>query len=57
LSSLYSLEIGPEHRINTEFTHFVNEHDKVMTENLAKRFVNQVVGQFQTDPLPLTIPP
>jgi hypothetical protein len=30
----------PKHRINTEFAHFVNEHHKVMTENLAERFVD-----------------
>jgi uncharacterized repeat protein (TIGR03803 family) len=30
----------PEHRINPEFAHFVNEYDKVMTENFGKRFVD-----------------
>jgi hypothetical protein len=31
----------PEHRLNPEFVHFVDEHYKVMTENFTKRFVEQ----------------
>jgi hypothetical protein len=29
----------PKHRINSEFAHFVNKHDEVMTENFVERFV------------------
>jgi hypothetical protein len=28
----------PEHRLDSEFAHFVNEYHKVMTENFAERF-------------------
>jgi hypothetical protein len=30
----------PKNRINPKFTHFVNDHNKVMTENFTKRFVD-----------------
>src|SRR5579863_2295417 len=30
----------PKHWVNSEFAHFVNEHDKVMTENFAERFID-----------------
>jgi len=31
--------VGPERRVNSKFEHFVDEHDKIMTENLTERFV------------------
>ena len=37
---LYGWGIRPKYRINAKFAHFVTEHDKVMTENFAKRFVD-----------------
>src|ERR1700734_3786615 len=30
----------PKYGVNSEFAHFVNENDKVMTENFAERFVD-----------------
>ena len=30
----------PEHGINSEFAHFVNEHHKIMAETFAERFVD-----------------
>jgi hypothetical protein len=36
----YSALSRPEHRINAEFAHFVDEYDKVMTENFAECFVD-----------------
>ena len=30
----------PEHRVDAEFVHFVDEHHQIMTEHLAKRFVD-----------------
>jgi hypothetical protein len=32
--------IGPEHWVNAEFVHFVDEHYEVMTEHLTQRFVD-----------------
>jgi hypothetical protein len=29
----------PEHGIDTEFAHFANENDKVMTQDFTKRFI------------------
>jgi len=30
----------PKHRFNPQFVHLVDEHDKIVTEHLAKRFVD-----------------
>jgi hypothetical protein len=32
--------LRPENWINAEFANFVDEHDKVMTENFAERFID-----------------
>ena len=32
--------VRPKHRVYTKFAHFVDENDKVVTENLTKRFVD-----------------
>lgn len=40
LSRLLNRGVRPKNRFDSKFVHFVNEHHKVMTENLTKRFVD-----------------
>ena len=35
------MPLGQKTGVNAEFAHFVNEHDNVMTENIAERFPGQ----------------
>jgi hypothetical protein len=54
LNNLYGL---PKHRINAKFAYFVDENDKVMTENFAERFVDhRRVAQAFTAPTKLRVP-